>query len=107
PVIKHYRHNHCPRLTRPRCDLAVDGHARRPIKGSIMTVLITGGAGYIGSHMVHELVDAGESVVVLDNLSTGFDWAVAAGVPLIVGETGNERLVGQIIREHRVEAIIH
>ncbi len=37
-----------------------------------MTVLVTGGAGYIGSHMVHELVDAGESVVVLDNLSTGF-----------------------------------
>jgi UDP-glucose 4-epimerase len=42
-----------------------------------MTVLITGGAGYIGSHMVHVLVDAGERVVVLDNLTTGFDWAVA------------------------------
>ncbi|MGZ3004492.1 NAD-dependent epimerase/dehydratase family protein, partial [Pseudomonas aeruginosa] len=37
-----------------------------------MTVLVTGGAGYIGSHMVHALVDAGESVVVVDNLSTGF-----------------------------------
>jgi UDP-glucose 4-epimerase len=72
-----------------------------------MTVLVTGGAGYIGSHMVHELVDSGERVVVLDNLSTGFDWAVAKGVPLIVGETGDERLVAQIIREHRVEAIIH
>ena len=55
-----------------------------------MTVLVTGGAGYIGSHMVHELVDAGERVVVLDNLSTGFDWAVAKGVPLIVGETGDQ-----------------
>lgn len=39
-----------------------------------MTVLVTGGAGYIGSHMVHALVDAGERVVVLDNLATGFDW---------------------------------
>ena len=47
-----------------------------------MTVLVTGGAGYIGSHMVYELADAGERVVVLDNLSTGFDWAVAKGVPL-------------------------
>ena len=52
-----------------------------------MTVLVTGGAGYIGSHMVYELADAGERVVVLDNLSTGFDWAVAKGVPLVVGET--------------------
>ena len=46
-----------------------------------MTVLVTGGAGYIGSHMVLDLADAGEQVVVLDNLSTGFDWAVAKGVP--------------------------
>jgi nucleoside-diphosphate-sugar epimerase len=46
-----------------------------------MSILVTGGAGYIGSHMVYELADAGERVVVLDNLSTGFDWAVAAGVP--------------------------
>ena len=43
-----------------------------------MTVLVTGGAGYIGSHMVWELLDAGDSVVVLDRLSTGFEWAVAA-----------------------------
>jgi UDP-glucose 4-epimerase len=72
-----------------------------------MTVLITGGAGYIGSHMVYELADAGERVVVLDNLSTGFDWAVAKGVPLIVGETGDQALVGRLIREHGVDAIIH
>jgi UDP-glucose 4-epimerase len=72
-----------------------------------MTVLITGGAGYIGSHMVHELADAGERVVVLDNLSTGFDWAVAKGVPLIVGETGDQALVARIIRDHGVDAIIH
>jgi UDP-glucose 4-epimerase len=72
-----------------------------------MTIMVTGGGGYIGSHMVHELVDAGEAVVVLDNLSTGFDWAVATGVPLIVGETGDQALVARIIRDHGVDAIIH
>ena len=72
-----------------------------------MTVLVTGGAGYIGSHMVWELVDAGERVVVLDNLSTGFRWAVADNVPLIVGDFGDEELVSRIIREHAIEAIIH
>ncbi|HTC05217.1 MAG TPA: UDP-glucose 4-epimerase GalE [Xanthobacteraceae bacterium] len=72
-----------------------------------MTVLVTGGAGYIGSHMVHELADAGERVVVLDNLSTGFDWAIAKGVPLVVGETGDQALVARLIREHGVDAIIH
>jgi UDP-glucose 4-epimerase len=50
-----------------------------------MSILVTGGAGYIGSHMVHELADIGQRLVVLDNLSTGFDRAVAAGVPLIIG----------------------
>jgi UDP-glucose 4-epimerase len=72
-----------------------------------MSILVTGGAGYIGSHMVYELADAGERVVVLDNLSTGFEWAVAKDVPLIVGDTGDQNLVGQIIREHRVESIVH
>jgi UDP-glucose 4-epimerase len=72
-----------------------------------MTILITGGAGYIGSHMVYALADASERVVVLDNLSTGFDWAVAKGVPLIVGESGDQALVAKIIRDHGVEAIIH
>jgi len=55
-----------------------------------MAILVTGGAGYIGSHMVYKLADAGERVVVLDNLSTGFDWAVAKGVPLIVGDTDDQ-----------------
>src|SRR5215470_7406726 len=72
-----------------------------------MSILVTGGPGYIGSHMVHDLADAGERVVVLDNLSTGFDWAVAKGVPLIVGDTGDQKLVAQMIREHKVDSIIH
>jgi UDP-glucose 4-epimerase len=72
-----------------------------------MSILVTGGAGYIGSHMVHELADAGEGVVVLDNLSTGFDSAVAKDVPLIIGDTGDQNLVGQIIRKHKIESIIH
>jgi UDP-glucose 4-epimerase len=72
-----------------------------------MTVLVTGGAGYIGSHMVHALVDADERIVVLDNLTTGFDWAVAKGVRLIVAETGDQQLVASVIKEHKVDAIIH
>jgi UDP-glucose 4-epimerase len=72
-----------------------------------MTVLITGGAGYIGSHMVLELADAGERAIVLDNLSTGYDWAVAQGVPLVVGDSGDQDLVARIIRQHGVDAIIH
>jgi len=72
-----------------------------------MAILVTGGAGYIGSQMVHELVEAGESVVVLDNLSTGHRWAVAAGVPLVVGESGDQPLVTRLIREHGIEAIVH
>lgn len=72
-----------------------------------MTILVTGGAGYIGSHMVHALVDAGERVVVLDNLTTGFDWAVAPGVPLVVGDTGDQAQVAALMAEHRVDAVIH
>jgi UDP-glucose 4-epimerase len=72
-----------------------------------MTVLVTGGAGYIGSQMVCGLIDAGERAIVLDNLSTGHRSAVAAGVPLVVGESGDQALVSRLIREHDVEAIIH
>src|SRR5882724_9539708 len=72
-----------------------------------MTVLVTGGAGYIGSHMVHALVDAGERVVVLDNLTTGFDWALPEAAPLVIGETGDQTRVAALIAEHGVDAIIH
>jgi UDP-glucose 4-epimerase len=72
-----------------------------------MTILVTGGAGYIGSHMVHALVDAGEQVVVLDDLSTGFRQALPAGVPMFVGQTGDQNLVGAIIEACGVDAVIH
>jgi UDP-glucose 4-epimerase len=72
-----------------------------------MTILITGGAGYIGSHMVHALIDGGERVVVLDNLSTGFDWAVPASVPLVIGETGDQKLVAALIAREGIDAVIH
>jgi UDP-glucose 4-epimerase len=72
-----------------------------------MTILITGGAGYIGSHTAHALVDAGENVVILDNLSTGFRFLMPAGVPLVVGSTGDRDLVAKTIRENVVTAIIH
>ncbi len=72
-----------------------------------MTILVTGGAGYIGSHVVHELNDAGEPVVVLDNLSTGFRFLIPGSVPFVAGSTGDRELVSKIIEKHRVTAIIH
>ncbi|HOV05325.1 MAG TPA: UDP-glucose 4-epimerase GalE [Hyphomicrobiales bacterium] len=72
-----------------------------------MSVLVTGGAGYIGSHMVYELLEHGEKVVVLDNLSTGFRAVVPPQVPLVVGDIGDEALVAEIVAKHKVDAIIH
>ena len=72
-----------------------------------MTILVTGGAGYIGSQMAYQLVDSGERVVVLDNLSTGFDWAIPAGVRAVAGDVGDARLLDAVIAEHGVSAILH
>jgi UDP-glucose 4-epimerase len=72
-----------------------------------MSVLVTGGAGYIGSHMVWALIDAGETVVVLDNLRSGFAWAVAPEARLVTGDVGDQRLVERLIDEDKVDAIIH
>jgi len=69
-------------------------------------VLVTGGAGYIGSHVVRQLGEAGERVVVLDNLSTGFEDAVLHG-DLVVGDTGDQALVRQLLRDHDVGAVLH
>jgi UDP-glucose 4-epimerase len=70
------------------------------------SVLVTGGAGYIGSHTVLQLVARGERVVVLDDLSTGFRQAVR-DVPLVIGSVGDRRLVDALLDEHRVDTIVH
>ncbi|WP_426614814.1 UDP-glucose 4-epimerase GalE [Bradyrhizobium sp. McL0616] len=72
-----------------------------------MTVLVTGGAGYIGSHTVLALAEAGEDVVVIDDLSTGFSTYLPEGVPLFIGDAGDENLVEGVIAQHNIESIIH
>ena len=72
-----------------------------------MAILVTGGAGYIGSHMVHALVDTGEAVVVLDNLSTGFRFLIPAAVPFVAGSTGDRDLVIKTLQQHKITEILH
>ncbi len=72
-----------------------------------MSVLVTGGAGYIGGHMVLALLDAGEQVVVLDNLSTGFRWAVPPEAVFVAGDFGDEELVASLFAEHAIDAVAH
>lgn len=71
-----------------------------------MTILVTGGAGYIGSHVVRQLGERGERVVVLDNLSSGFRSAVLNG-QLVVGDTGDREQVGRILKEHGIQTVMH
>jgi len=70
------------------------------------SILVTGGAGYIGSHVVRQLVERGERVVVLDNLSTGYRSAVL-GAPLVVGNTGDPVTVDRVLAEHGVATVMH
>ncbi|PXA93163.1 UDP-glucose 4-epimerase GalE [Nostoc sp. 3335mG] len=70
-------------------------------------VLVTGGAGYIGSHAVLALLDAGHDVVVIDNLVTGFDWAVDSRAALVVADIADDDAVRAALREHKVHAILH
>ena len=70
-------------------------------------VLVTGGAGYIGSHAVLALLDAGWPVVVIDNLTTGFRWAVPEAATFAEGDIGDQALVGRLIEEHGIKAAIH
>ncbi|MEG3161739.1 UDP-glucose 4-epimerase GalE [Sphingomonas sp. LB2R24] len=70
-------------------------------------VMVTGGAGYIGSHAVLALLDAGYDVVVLDNLVTGFDWAVDPRAALVEANVADDAKVRAAIREHNVKAIMH
>jgi len=72
-----------------------------------MTVLVTGGAGYIGSHMALRLGDAGEPTVVLDNLTTGFDWAVDHRATLVQGDAGDIEFVAKLIAQHKITEVIH
>jgi UDP-glucose 4-epimerase len=72
----------------------------------MQSVLVTGGAGYIGSHVVRQLIERGERVVVLDNLCTGYRSAVL-NAPLVVGDTGDRVLVDRVLAEHRVETVMH
>ncbi|WP_031295127.1 UDP-glucose 4-epimerase GalE [Sphingobium ummariense] len=71
------------------------------------TVLVTGGAGYIGSHAVLALKDAGYGVVVIDNLVTGFRWAVPDDVPFVEGDIADQVLVEATLRDHGARAIMH
>jgi len=71
------------------------------------TILVTGGAGYIGSHAVLALVDAGWPVVVIDNLTTGFQWAVHEKAAFVQGDIGDIPLVERVIAEHGVRGIMH
>src|SRR3712207_5926051 len=71
-----------------------------------MSWLVTGGAGYIGAHVVAAMQDAGESVVVLDDLSTG-DPTRVGDVPLVKGSVADEVLVARVLREHAVQGVVH
>lgn len=72
-----------------------------------MAILVTGGAGYIGSHMVLRLADAGEEVIVLDNLVTGFDWAIDARATFVEGNAGDVDFVLEVIKKYDIAEIIH
>jgi UDP-glucose 4-epimerase len=69
-------------------------------------ILVTGGAGYIGSHVVRQLVERGERVVVLDNLSTGYRSAVL-GTRLVVGDTADRAVVSRVLSEHAIDTVMH
>ena len=71
-----------------------------------MKVLVTGGAGYIGSHVVRQLGEAGHDIVVFDNLSTGYRWAVTCG-ELVVGDLSDEQAIADLFSQHRFEAVLH
>ena len=72
-----------------------------------MTVLVTGGCGYIGSHLVWALVDRGEKVVVLDDLSTGFDWAIPEAAELVRGDIADRTLLDTLLTRGDIDAIVH
>lgn len=72
-----------------------------------MAVLVTGGAGYIGSHVVWDLPDNAEEVIVLDRLSTGFEWVVAPQAKLVIGDIADASLVKSLFRDHEIDSVMH
>ena len=72
-----------------------------------MSILVTGGAGFIGGHMVLELVERGERVVVLDDLSTGFDWAVPREAELVIGDVGDRVLLDRLMKSRKIDTVMH
>ena len=72
-----------------------------------MTVLVTGGAGYIGGHMVLGLLDAGEEPVVIDDMSNGVPWAIPNGVRFVLGDSGDYETVARTIAKYDVDAVVH
>ncbi|MEL6964750.1 MAG: NAD-dependent epimerase/dehydratase family protein, partial [Pseudomonadota bacterium] len=74
--------------------------------GQRRKILVTGGAGYIGSHVVKALIEQGEDVVVFDNLSTGFAWSVA-DAELVVGDLADRGALNDLFGRHQFEAVLH
>lgn len=72
-----------------------------------MNILVTGGAGYIGSHTVYELVSEKHTIIVYDNLSKGHAGAVPNGVQLVVGDIRDHKLLAQTLRENNIDAVVH
>jgi UDP-glucose 4-epimerase len=72
-----------------------------------LTILLTGGAGYIGSHVAHRLVDAGQTCVIVDNLSTGSGENIPASIPLLVGSIEDGNFVSKVIRDHQITSVMH
>ncbi len=70
------------------------------------TILVTGGAGYIGSHVVRQLGESGSNIIVLDNLYTGFEDAVLHG-KLVIGDSGDKELVARLLKEHNIKSVMH
>src|SRR5262245_60128984 len=77
------------------------------ISRGAMTIIVTGGRGYIGRHMELALVDAGEPVLVVDNLTTGFRSALPESATLVMGDVGDQALLTRVIKTHAVTEIIH
>ena len=72
-----------------------------------LTVLVTGGAGYIGSHAVLALLDSGHRPIVIDNLLTGFRWAVPDEVSFYEGDIADSNLIAQIVKDEAIDAVMH